>query len=819
MVIAREIAEGRQAAERDVASTQPSRDLMTGAVYVLAAVATVLAATPWLRAFPTSLALAVLLPAAIASVAIPPLGARLGGWPVPVTIGASALACVVFLLLGALRSPLAFGDLVAGFDRGLARLLSTQLPVSQPRWLLVVPVVLCWLAGAVASELLTRTRAVGLAVGCWLVAYPLAYAATVGGGGATVPWAVLLAAVCGALVLCRRLGERLASEGVIGEESAAHTSARSARAVRQLMVGLVTLVVVVAPAALVVPRVMQGAPVTPARMPPVVTVSPVSPTTAAAELRSAPWKATMVRVRTNRPASGYLAMAVLDDYDGDTWTFDSTFRPTGGTVPGPPARKLSARGPAVVQQYTIERSPRMPWMPFVERPSTVSGIDVDFAASSGMVMPTSPLSRGERYSVVSKASAKTLFSLTPAELERPIRTSPEPSDYAVPPGAGPSLSAAETQLQRETGLAPTPTLGYLQAVLNDFRNNYRRLSATTGSAGGARIDYGTSLANVEQAVMQTRKATPEQFATMFAMVARHLGIPARLVTGYRVTPPASRPHAMRAGATYAVTNREAWTWVELPVAGLGWVVADPTPSATGAPPAPTIKEAPSSTVPLPPQSAQANVAPSGHAVAPPVNVRLRGPTEASDNALVLAALVVGLALIAAALVVLVIVAIRGGRRYRRRRAPDPRRRAEGAWHETLDVLWEHGTGGLRSLTNSEVVEEVSGLFGPEAAAQVAVVALIANAALFCVGSEVRDADAGEAWVSVDRLRRTLRRAEPVARRARNLLRVAPQRRARTRQSGPRPHRRAALRPSPSESLVRGSGRSEEQKASQGTSAR
>ena len=29
--------------------------------------------------------------------------------------------------------------------------------------------------------------------------------------------------------------------------------------------------------------------------------------------------------------------------------------------------------------------------------------------------------------------------------------------------------------------------------------------------------------------------------------------------------------------SYTVTNRQAWTWVEVPVAGLGWVVADPTP--------------------------------------------------------------------------------------------------------------------------------------------------------------------------------------------------------------------------------------------------
>ena len=44
-----------------------------------------------------------------------------------------------------------------------------------------------------------------------------------------------------------------------------------------------------------------------------------------------------VRPGADRAASsnGYLAMAVLDDYDGGTWSFDTTFKPTGGRVPGP----------------------------------------------------------------------------------------------------------------------------------------------------------------------------------------------------------------------------------------------------------------------------------------------------------------------------------------------------------------------------------------------------------------------------------------------------------------------------------------------------
>ncbi len=74
-----------------------------------------------------------------------------------------------------------------------------------------------------------------------------------------------------------------------------------------------------------------------------------------------------------------------------------------------------------------------------------------------------------------------------------------------------------------------------------------------------------------------------------------------------------------------MTNRQAWTWVEIPVAGLGWVVADPTPDAViglAAPPPEAVQATPTT---LPPP--QANAVPrseitGGHAVAKPATVKV-----------------------------------------------------------------------------------------------------------------------------------------------------------------------------------------------------
>jgi hypothetical protein len=69
-----------------------------------------------------------------------------------------------------------------------------------------------------------------------------------------------------------------------------------------------------------------------------------------------------------------------------------------------------------------------------------------------------------------------------------------------------------------------------------------------------------------------------QFATSMAMMARSLGIPARLGVGFL-------PGTSQGDGTYTVTARQAHAWPELYFEGSGWVRFEPTPAVqTGAPP-------------------------------------------------------------------------------------------------------------------------------------------------------------------------------------------------------------------------------------------
>jgi hypothetical protein len=426
-------------------------------------------------------------------------------------------------------------------------------------------------------------------------------------------------------------------------------------------------------------------------------------------------------------------------------------------------------------------------MPYLDQPTSVSGVGVDFDNQSGMIIPTQPLENGQSYSVTSAATSRTLATLTPGQLRRLSAGSTRNAADSQPlAGADQSFDNVLTQLETETGVSSGATLTFLRAVEDDFRTNYRRVPTTAYAgtptkartvSGGptTRPDlYGTSLADIQGAVFGINKTgTPEQFATLVTLLARKLGIPARLVTGYRLSGPNAVAKPTRPNTDYRVTNLDAWAWVEIYVPPLGWVVVDPTPTATGSPLGPSPSAAPTPTT-VPPPQIRTVVTPgnSGHAVAPRVNLNLGGTSN-------LLLMILGGVLILAILVGLVPVsveAMKARRRRQRRSAADPGQQVEGAWLETLDVLYEARVTGLAPLTNSEVASVVDQRFGQTAGAPAAVLATAASAVAFST-SLTADADmSGQAWSQFETFRRALKSRQSGRERNRSRLRMAPRRR-------------------------------------------
>ncbi|MBN9619894.1 MAG: hypothetical protein J0H43_09205, partial [Actinobacteria bacterium] len=475
-------------------------------------------------------------------------------------------------------------------------------------------------------------------------------------------------------------------------------------------------------------------------------------------------------------------------YDGDGWTFTRTFRPSGGVIPSDPDPTMHPSNAPVDQQYTIAAGAMtgVPWMPYVDRPQRVTGLTVKVDATSGMVVPSHTLRAGDSYTVTSVTTTKT-FNQLPRTAQ--VGSSPSQTDTTLANGLTTPLGTLVNSLSTETGVSSSQAIPFLQAVAQDFRTKSslagapatstptpsapapstpksrpgKRSSARptkhsttpnpSPSAAGVAHAGGTSFADVLASIRVAHSATPEQYATLMALIARKLNVPARVVTGFRI-PPSADTGALSPG-TYDVKTGEAWTWVEIPVRGLGWVVLDPSPSSyAGQPPqsgAPQPTQTPTATPTGNAQLTHSNN--GGHAIAPPSKVKHAAGVSAATIVLIVV-------IVLAALLVLLLAFLllrKQLRVRRRRRASDPRLRLLGAWQESLDVLQEAGLPELGYLTSAEVAATTTEHFGGEPGAQARYLGDAANVAIFSPASPVTPGEADAAWQAQAVLSRTVRR--------------------------------------------------------------
>jgi transglutaminase-like putative cysteine protease len=111
----------------------------------------------------------------------------------------------------------------------------------------------------------------------------------------------------------------------------------------------------------------------------------------------------------------------------------------------------------------------------------------------------------------------------------------------------------------------------------------RAMALQTYFRSGTEFRYDTSVpaAQTDDAVwdfLESRRGYCVQFATSMTVMARMVGIPARLGVGFL-------PGSISSDGTYQVTGADAHAWPELYFPGTGWVRFEPTPAVqTGPPP-------------------------------------------------------------------------------------------------------------------------------------------------------------------------------------------------------------------------------------------
>jgi TgpA N-terminal domain/Transglutaminase-like superfamily len=791
------------------------------------AAATFLAATPWLAGYRIAGAVVFLAVASVASVLATVLTARVWRQPAPVSYLVSAAGLLLLLLIGVGPHP---GGVWAGLVHGPSRLLSETLPLGGSRAQLAAPVVLTWMCGALTTELVIRARPdrrsagdIGLLVP--VVVYVLAYAVTSSAPGRDHVGGVLLLLTLIAIGLARHLHDQSASVSATSRSSSSalpdDPDGRPSPW-RPAAAGAIVGVVVAVVLAVTVPSLpsMSRKPASlnrPAQLASGLIVDPVDTMGALRDTESRTASHPIMTVSTNAPSTGYLGMAVLDQYDGALWSFDATFQPTGGRVPEPSLEApLPSAASTVVQHVSLSASLPIPMLPAIDRPTSVSGLRVAADAATGMIVPDQELGGSGDFTVVSRGAAVTLAHVPPGDgigiasgAALPANGAGTQSDLALPPGATSAMTTALRFLARITGSRPAPTVAFLQDVVNSLHADEKRInpalpatnssttlapnsgekgkasrpggSVTTTTVAPEGLLGGTSLSEVINNVTVNQSATPEQFATLVAMVARDLGVPARVVTGFRIAP--SSDGVAVAPGSHTVTDRQAWTWVEIPVSGLGWVVVDPTPDAeTGlsGPPPQQVQATPTTVKPPQANAVPRNEIAGGHAVAKPATVKI--PKSHSLPVWLVALLIaVGIIVVVAALGPGLAAARRAARRQARHRE-EPAELAVGAWLELLDGLTQAGMVTAPGATSSEVAAEAGRHFGPDLVDPVYEIGTLADRAVCSLRDPPDGPSAQAAWEAQRGLRRTIHGRLERPQRARALMAVG---------SGPRRPRAAS----------------------------
>jgi hypothetical protein len=764
---------GAQPDDTNAAFVAQGTELLVVCLLAALAVAAFIAATPWLRAYqvpraPLILALAAVLPVAIAGALSRAL--RLSAL---VSYGGSFTGLV--LMLG-FTNDFNFNAVWDGLVHVPAQLLTETLPLSGQPYLLSAPVVVTWLGAALSAELSVRPARPGataalVPVLCFVFAFVFTTSAPVGSSVAEA------AALLGELMLWALARHAILERQRALVEARGDGSHSRSASIAWAAAGAAMAVLLAAALTLAVPGALSfaGKPKTVSRPTPVVSTTVVDPVDSLASLRrydpSAPPK-TFFTAQVFEPWSGYLPVADLNNYDGDSWSFSATFRPTGGRVPSP-AVGAAQGGDQVVQHYTLLRSFGLPFLPALDRPVQVGGLPVDADAITGMLAasPSLPAS----YTVVSRVAPETLGQVNP--------NTPIASGSLVPGGDSPSYTALPAGSNRDiaegvrfsanlTGTSATPSLAFLQSLAEQLRVHERRVvpAATKNSKQSTSATLaGTSLAQVINAVTVDRAATPEQFATFYAVVARYLGVPARLVTGFRVPVPSH--HSAVPPGSYQLTDRDTWTWVEIPVEGVGWVIVDPTPAATttaASPPPEQVRATPTTV------ARQATALPgnsAAHAIAKPTKVPRSQPVHVNWP------LVLGIGLPAAVIVgllaggLLVPAVRRRLRRVARHQPADPSLLAAGAWLELLDGLSRLGLEVSQSATSSEVADQVVERFGEDFGPPTRFVGSAADQALYSTVWPLEEARARSAWDSQRQLYKAMRHNLGFEAAAQALLRV------------------------------------------------
>lgn len=276
---------------------------------------------------------------------------------------------------------------------------------------------------------------------------------------------------------------------------------------------------------------------------------------------------------TSDPNPDYFRMTTLDSFDGTEWRRTERELPDSQIIVGP-----IPDAPASTSLASTERTTRVSigeifasrWLPL---PYPATNLEIEpgrwvYDADSLTVFGIDNTTAGASYLVTSREldyeAATPTGAAPPDQLDRYLDLPELPVEVTDLADAVIADAAATTPMAQAIAL---------QSWFRDPTEFAYTLEVEEGHDGQDLVAF-----------VSGRRGYCEQFAATMAIMARHLGIPARVDVGYT-------PGVNQSGLTWAVSSDDAHAWPELYIDGLGWVRFEPTPAdRTGAPPGWSVPE-------------------------------------------------------------------------------------------------------------------------------------------------------------------------------------------------------------------------------------
>lgn len=652
----------------------------------------------------------------------------------------TALAVPSQAIFGVLPSLQSLASIAIGTVYGWADIVTLGTPVGAPQYITVVPYFAAWFVALLSTTLATRWLAnrprTPWRFGLTLLAPFALYLAGVLIGTDEPYQAGIRGIVFGVLALVW-LGWRRTGDSTLATAGAARLRRRKLAGTAAIVAG--AIVVGGGAAFWVAPPKDQRFVLREEIQPPFDPLDYPSPLAGFRHYTKQVTDDLLFTVEGLQPGDA-VRLATLDSYTGKLWNV--TGEESGAAGSG----AFALVGRSLPDQDFITADERRDvtftmadyddvWMPSIGYPTdlTFTGGDaVDesdslrYNVQTGTAVLTAGLHSGDSYTM----DALVQRVLSPTDL-----ADAEIASVQLPPvESSPDIVTVRAQELVGTSTAPIDQLEAMRIALVDQGFlSHGRANDTVPSRAGHGADRITELFERNQMI-----GDQEQYASAYALMARSLGYPARVVMGFA-------PEITDGQQVVEVTGDDVTAWVEVAFDGVGWVAFNPTPDET---------DIPQDQVPKPQSEPQPQVRQPPRAdnddedlLSP---VELDESDDEEKDALWFIpgwVWVLGISLLVPLVLfftpLLIIAAIKARRARKRRRADRTADRVAGAWSELTDQYSELGYAVPGKVTRLTVAESLEDQLGEESP-RLTPLAVMTDEAVFS-GREIAPEESEHVW--------------------------------------------------------------------------